>query len=237
MSRPPRISLENFTYHIINRGNNGQAVFHDEDDFAKYLGLLMRYKEKFVFKIYAYCLMSNHVHIIIQPTQANTLSKIMQSLTTAHTKLHHYKYRTSGHLWQGRFKNPIVQSDTYLLECIKYIEFNPVRANIVQTPLHYKWSSVHFHTGTDSDNRLLDLDPVFTTLGNTTQERHDSYVRFIQQETSVDIITRIKNSINSGLFLADGPFEEGMRERLRLARPSRRGRPRKRLLHNYLCIK
>lgn len=230
MSRPHRISLENFIYHIINRGNNGQVVFYDEDDFSKYLGLLKRYKEKFIFKIYAYCLMSNHVHLLIRPTQPKTLSKIMQSLTTAHTKLHHYKYKTSGHLWQGRFKNPIVQEDNYLLECIKYIEFNPVRANIVQNPLHYKWSSCHFHTGADSNNELLDLDPVFINLGNTMQERYNSYMRFIQQETSAEMLTRIKDSITKGLFLSDKLFEQDIKEKLRLFKPKRRGRPLQRII-------
>lgn len=232
MSRPPRISLENFIYHIINRGNNGQAVFYDEDDFSKYLSLLRRYKEKFIFRVYAYCLMSNHAHLLIQPTQPSTLSKIMQSLTTAHTKLHHYKYNTSGHLWQGRFKNPIVQTDIYLLECIKYIEFNPVRANVVQTPLHYKWSSFRFHVGADNNNKLLDLDPAFITLGNTMQERFDSYMRFIQQEVSTEMLRHIKESINNGLFLADKAFEDEIREKLQLARPRRKGRPSKKLIYN-----
>lgn len=237
MSRPPRIALENFIYHIINRGNNGQTVFYDEDDFSKYLSLLRRYKEKFIFKVYAYCLMNNHAHLLIQPTQPSTLSKIMQSLTTAHTKLHHYKYKTSGHLWQGRFKNPIVQTDTYLLECIKYIEFNPVRANIVQTPLHYKWSSFHFHAGADNNNKLLDLDPVFITLGNTMQERFDSYMRFIQQEMSPEMLRHIKESINNGLFLADKAFEDEIRGKLQLARPRRKGRPPKKLIYNSLFNK
>lgn len=233
MSRPHRITLENFIYHIVNRGNNSQQVFCDDEDFNKYLDLLKRYKEKFHFKLYAYCLMGNHVHLLIQPTLPNSLSKIMQSLTTAHTKLYHNKYKTSGHLWQGRFKNPIVQEDNYLLECIKYIELNPVRANITQTPLDYKWSSIHLHLGFDNENRLLDFDPVFMSLANTMQDRINAYRSFIQQEMPSGIFNQIRHSIQKGLFLGDGLFEEGVRNRLRLAKP-RRGRPPRKLSHNSL---
>lgn len=227
MSRPARITLANFIYHIINRGNNSQAVFYDEEDFTKYLLLLERYKEKFSLKIYAYCLMSNHVHLLIQPTRPQTLSKFMQSITTAHTKLHHNKYKTAGHLWQGRFKNPVVQTDNYLIECLKYIECNPVRANIVQIPLHYKWSSIRFHLGLDSNNKLLDLDPAFLSLGHSQQECQERYLRFVQQDTPTEVLFRMQQSITRGLFFGDETFEDDVRRQLQLSRPKRRGRPAK----------
>lgn len=226
MPRPSRIALENLTYHIVNRGNNDQTVFREEKDFSKYIELLNRYKEKFCFRLYAYCLMNNHVHLLIEPTRPKTLSKIMQSLTTAHTKLYHYKYKTNGHLWQGRFKNPVVQTDEYLLECIKYIELNPVRAKIVDSPEKYKWSSFSFHAN-GAEDILLDAHPVYLSLGINSQDRIIRYRNFVIQDTSPHIVTKIRHSVEKGLLLADELFERQIVERLKLSRPKKRGRPRK----------
>lgn len=94
----PRISLAGLVYHIINRGNNRQVVFKEEEDFAAYIGTLRRFKKKYSFKLYGYCLMNNHTHLIIEPTKPNTLSKIVQSITLSHIRIYHAKYNSSGHL-------------------------------------------------------------------------------------------------------------------------------------------
>jgi len=130
MSRPLRINLSDFIYHVLNRGNNRQVIFVEEKDYLHYLDILKRYKEKFQFKIFAYCLMSNHIHLLIQISQKGTISEIMKAITIAHTRYYHYKYQSSGHVWQGRFKSPLVSSDEYLLAVMRYIEQNPVRAGI-----------------------------------------------------------------------------------------------------------
>lgn len=122
MAYPLRIHSPDLIYHILNRGNNRQAVFLKDDDYRHYLDILKRYKEKFNFKIFAYCLMTNHVHILLQSSAKASISKVMQAITIAHTRHYHYVYNCSGHLWQGRFKSPLVSDDEYLLAVMRYIE-------------------------------------------------------------------------------------------------------------------
>ncbi len=226
MPRLPRISLEGLVYHIIQRGNNRQNVFREPEDFESYLHVLKRFKKKYSFKLYCYCLMSNHVHFIIEPTQAKTLSKIIQSITLSHIRLYHSKYSSSGHLWQGRFKNPIIQADNYLLQCLKYIELNPVRAGIVKTPQEYKWSSYAFHAAGKDDMRILDKDVVYSSLAQTDEERYKAYQRFLAFEQEEEIVECIRTSMASGI-LGSEQFSDSVRGSLALSKTRSRGRPRK----------
>ncbi|MEW6407060.1 MAG: transposase [Patescibacteria group bacterium] len=232
MPRPERISLEGFVYHVINRGNNRQDVFKDNDDFTAYLEIIKRFKTKYQFKLYAYCLMNNHVHLIIEPTKPNTLSKIVQSITLSHIRLYHYKYKSSGHIWQGRFKNPLIQTDEYLLECIKYIELNPVRANIVSKPEDYLWSSYRFHSLGEDKNKLLDSDPTFLSLANTDKTRQKAYRDFITTEQDEDMLDSIRKSIANGCILGENNFIDKIKQKISFARPKLRGRPRLKLINS-----
>ncbi len=102
MARRKRVCLPGLVYHVINRGNNRQAIFLEDEDYEKYLGLIYRYKGLFNFKLFAFCLMTNHVHLLIQVGEKKTISQIMQSLTNAHTRHYNFKYQTSGHVWQWK---------------------------------------------------------------------------------------------------------------------------------------
>ncbi len=227
MPRPPRISLEGLIYHIIQRGNNRQNIFREPEDFETYLSVLKRFKEKYSFKLYCYCLMSNHVHFIIEPTKPKTLSKIIQSITLSHLRLHHSKYSSSGHLWEGRFKNPVIQADNYLLECLRYIELNPVRAGIVKTPQEYKWSSYGFHAAGKNDRRLLDKDVVYSSLAQTDEERYKAYQRFLTLEQDEKIIESIQKSIAGGILGSDEFCKQVKKEGLGVPKRRSRGRPKK----------
>ena len=156
MARGARILLENVCYHIINRGNQKQKVFLENSDFEKYLELLKHYKRKYGFKIFGYCLMPNHIHLLLQPDDLNMLAKIMQSLTQAYTLWFNNKYKKAGHLWQGRFKNMIVHRDDYFMQCVYYVEMNPVRASLAAVPSEYLWSSYRNRVY-GNINFLLDL--------------------------------------------------------------------------------
>ncbi|TAN59137.1 transposase [bacterium] len=228
MPRPPRISLSGLVYHIINRGNNRQAVFKEEEDFDTYLKTISKFKEKYSFKLYGYCLMNNHTHLIIEPAKPNTLSKIIQSITLSHIRLYHAKYKSSGHLWQGRFKNPIIQTDEYLLQCLKYIELNPVRARIVSRPQDYRWSSYCFHAFGKDDDKMLDKDPAYLSLAATDKSRQEAYQAFMEQQQDENLAERMRKSIAGDPILGSDSFIDSLRERLSLARPRPRGRPRKR---------
>lgn len=228
MPRPARIALAGLVYHIINRGNNRQGVFRDEDDFLTYLKTIKKFKEKYSFKLYGYCLMDNHTHLIIEPIRPNTLSKIVQSITLSHIRLYHSKYKSSGHLWQGRFKNPIIQTDEYLLQCLKYIELNPLRANMVTSPENYNWSSYKFHAFGKDKDKLLDSDPAYLSLASTGPARQKAYQDFIALEQDESMVEQIRKTITSDSILGSDSFIDSLREKLFLAQPRPRGRPRRR---------
>lgn len=156
MPRGPRIFLDNVCYHIIARGNQKQNIFLEETDYERYLELLARYKIRYRFKLYGYCLMSNHVHLIVEPNRPKQITKVMQGLNQSYSIWFNKKYKKVGHLWQDRYKNFIIQKDRYLLTCINYVELNPIRSNVVRDPLEYPWGSYKFRTQ-DLKNSLLNI--------------------------------------------------------------------------------
>jgi len=155
MTKTGRVLFDNVFYHIISRGNQKQKVFLDEGDFEKYLALLKRYKKKFKFKLLAWCLMPNHVHLILDVNYTAELKKIMQGLNLAYSRWFNKKHNKVGHLWQGRYKSKMIQKDNYVLNCISYIELNPVRANLKNTPQDYLWSSFRART-LETQQSMLD---------------------------------------------------------------------------------
>jgi len=154
MSRMQRLIMNNASYHIMVRGNQKQITFIEEKDFAKYLDLLRHYKREYGFKLYGYCLMPNHVHLILEVEDGIDLSKIMQGLNQAYTLWFNKKYEKVGHLWQGRYKSMVIQKNKYMLDCLEYVELNPIRANISKSPFDYPWSSWKARLGYMKDGLL-----------------------------------------------------------------------------------
>ncbi len=154
MSRAQRLIINNASYHIIARGNQKQKTFFEEEDFDKYLDLLRHYKREYHFNLYGYCLMPNHVHIVLEVKNGADLGKIMQGLNQTYTIWFNRKYSKVGHLWQGRYKSMVIQRNKYMLDCLEYVEFNPVRANICKSPFDYTWSSWRVRSGIKEDNIL-----------------------------------------------------------------------------------
>ncbi|MFC1548839.1 transposase [Candidatus Omnitrophota bacterium] len=141
MPRTPRVLIEKSCYHVISRGNQKQIVFFEDEDYMQYLGLLRRYKLKYPTKIYAYCLMNNHVHLMLDPSQKDFLTKVMHGLNLCYSRWFNEKYEKCGHLWQDRYKSYVIQKEDYLLDCLNYIEHNPVRSKITLHANEYPWSS------------------------------------------------------------------------------------------------
>lgn len=143
MGRVPRgvYTSEGGFYHLIVRGNNGITVFEDEFDFRRYLTFLAHYKERYCIKLYAYCLMTNHTHILAEAPHQKSLSKFMHGLNFKYSLYHQGRYERTGHLWQGRYKSYVIEKEEYLLACVQYIEQNPVKAGLVPEPSAYPWSS------------------------------------------------------------------------------------------------
>ena len=141
MARIPRLFLENVAYHIITRGNQKQIVFPEQEDFKKYLKMLAKYVTKYQIKLYAFCLMSNHVHLAVKPNESKDMIKLMQCLNLSYTAYFNNKYNKVGHLWQARYLSKVLYNDAYIIGCITYIEANPVRANLVKHMQDYPFSS------------------------------------------------------------------------------------------------
>lgn len=158
MPRSSRLILDNATYHVMIRGNQKQLTFFEDSDFQKFITLIKHYKKKLQFKLYGYCLMPNHVHLILEIKKGYDLVKVMQGLNQTYTIWFNKKYNKVGHLWQGRYKSMIIQKNSYLLGCIEYVELNPARANLIESPFDYAWSSCQERTGHKKCNLLDKLE-------------------------------------------------------------------------------
>lgn len=143
MPRIPRsaFALEPGCFHLITRGNNRTEIFRDHLDYHHYLTLLSYYKRCYEVKVYAYCLMPNHVHLLTEITRAKTLPKFMQGLNLAYTLYYKKRYTWEGHLWQGRYKSYLIEKEKYFFACIEYIEANPYKAGLVSESEDYLWCS------------------------------------------------------------------------------------------------
>jgi len=141
MARKPRVFLQGVAQHVVQRGNNREPCFFAEADYQFYLECLAESATKYACQLHAYVLMTNHVHLLVTPENESSLSGMMQSLGRRYVRYVNHTYKRTGTLWEGRYKSSLVQSENYLLTCSRYIELNPVRANMVETPAEYRWSS------------------------------------------------------------------------------------------------
>ena len=142
MARKPRVAFEGALYHVIVRGNQRQRTFRDDRDRLRYLERIEHYRQRYRFQIYAYVLMSNHVHLLLE-TGTTPLSKILHGIQFTYTQYYNRRYRTIGHLFQGRYKAILCDRDAYLLELIRYIHLNPARLKKPEDLANYRWSSHH----------------------------------------------------------------------------------------------
>jgi putative transposase len=176
--RKPRLEIEGGLYHVITRGNNRQLIFGSDDDHHRFLLQLIHQKGKLPFYLYAYCLMPNHIHLLVE-RQEDSISRVMQRLLTAYSQYHNRKYRKSGHLLQGRYKAILCQSDQYLAELVRYIHLNPVRARMVRRAQDFRYSSHRAYMGLD-ESPLVDSEPLLRHFGATktlARERFGLFVR------------------------------------------------------------
>jgi putative transposase len=175
MARTARVTPKEYIYHILTRGNNRQDIFRDDEYFKKYIELLLRYKEKYVFKLYHYVLMSNHVHLVLETTgKGGTLSEIMKGINLSYAQHYKRRYRHIGHFWQDRYKSILISKDKYLLACGSYVELNPVRAGIVENPKNYRWSSYNAYAYGKTD-RVVSEHLIYSELSDDEDERMKKY--------------------------------------------------------------
>jgi len=178
MARPTRQLFDNAVFHIIQRGNNKKIIFHTHTDYEKFTELIIKYKQKFPCEIYNYCFMPNHFHLLLKIFSGKDLPKLMQGITQSYNHYYRKIFNHTGYLYENRYKSILVNNDQYLLECGRYIEFNPVRAKIVTHPSEYSWSSYN-HYAISTHNILVTKNPAFIDLGRTIQERQKRYIQYV----------------------------------------------------------
>jgi len=217
MPRTARASRAGICYHVMNRGNARATVFFDEEDYLRFLDLLRRAKERLPTRVLAYCLMPNHFHLVIRPFQDGDLGVWMQWLLTSHVRWHQRRHRTTGRIWQGRFKAFPIQSDVHLLTVMRYVERNPLRAGLVDKAAAWPWSSLDTR-GRDLEGGLLSASPV------PIEGRWEEWV---EEPLSGAELERVRESARLERPFGDPAWVRGTAERLGLLRNLRpRGRPK-----------
>lgn len=177
MVRKARAEVEGGLYHVITRGNNRQQIFNAPADYEKFLSLLTVQKGKLPFFLYAYCFMTNHVHLLIE-RQADTVGRIMHRVLTGYSQYYNRRYHRIGHLLQGRHKSILCQSERYLAELVRYIHLNPVRARMVKRPEQYQYSGHRSYLGLEAAG-ILDVDPVLRHFGAKREMARTAYCEFV----------------------------------------------------------
>lgn len=226
MPRPLRPVDDGLIYHVINRGNNRQDVFRKPADFQAFLQALGELKERKPFELYGYCLMAKHFHLLLRP-RGVSVSRILQSLMVSHTQRFHRHYQSGGHVWQGRFKSPVIQNDEHLLTVLRYIEANPLRAKIVARAEDYRWSSYRVH-GLGEADELVDRLVTFDELGAYPAVRQRRWAQKVHRALEPERLAEIRRSVATGLPYGSQRWVERLSKRLDLDLTIRpRGRPRK----------
>ena len=229
MPRTARIVLPNYPHHIIQRGHNRQIVFASNEDYLYYLENLKQWKKNLGCKIYAYCLMTNHVHLIIDPcNKIENLALLMKRVSGRQTRYVNKLEGRKGTLWEGRYKSSPIKQDEYLLACCRYVELNPIRAEIVDAPENYKWSSYRCKTGIEKPD-WLDLDPCYKSLGSTDKEREKRYKQFVKGSIPDGEWALIREALQRGQLTGSNRFIEEVERKIgRRIECRGQGRPRKR---------
>ena len=223
MARRERIVLAELPHHVIQRGNNRAPTFFDEEDYERYKETLLACAVRFGCVVHAYCLMTNHVHLLVTPSKKNALSAMMQTLGSTYVRYINIKYRRTGTLWEGRFKVSPIDADEYLFSCMRYIENNPVRARMVRSPKNYPWSSFRANALGEAD-RLVTPHALYMTLGKNCAR---SYAALFQRDGNTEI-DDIRSAINGNWALSAARFVKMVEKKSGAhAAPKARGGDRK----------
>ena len=227
MARLPRFMIPDQPQHVILRGNNRAEIFCAEADYNFYLEKLKLACTKHGCTVHAYVLMTNHVHLLITPHLEQSLGKAMQMLGRYYVQYYNYCYRRTGTLWEGRYKATLIDSESYLLTCMRYIEMNPLRAGMVNDPADYPWSSYQCNAlGQLSD--LVVPHSEYLGFGVTNEARQLYYKALFKNQLSENSITAIREATNKAWVLGSEQFKQRIQEKLdRRVDPKARGGDRK----------
>jgi putative transposase len=189
MPRRQRELEDGGIYHVYSRGNNRQRLFRGEADFEKYLELLKRSRERYAFRLYHYCLMSNHVHLLLEIMCGKDLARVMHDLQLGYARYYKKQYKYTGHLYQGRYRSPRIPGESYYLQCGRYIERNPVKTGLVSQAEDYKYSSAAYYV-LGQRNDLITPNRYYAGMGRTETERQAAYRELVRlEEPYSDMVT------------------------------------------------
>jgi putative transposase len=202
-------------HHIVQRGHNKQIVFIRKADYEFYLGNLIELKEELEVKIYAYCLMTNHIHLIVNPgVQTENVSELMKRLAGRQTRRVNKLEGRTGTLWEGRYKISAIESDQYLLQCCRYVELNPVKARMCERAEQYPWSSYPAKMGIRKSN-WIDIDPIFESMGDSPPSRRVRYKTFVEDEHSATQSHQfIQTALNRNQLTGSNSFIDDIESRI-----------------------
>jgi len=225
MARLPRLTLPGYPHHLIQRGNNRQAIFASPVDYRTLLDLLDENAQKFEVAIHAYVLMSNHFHLLVTPQTAGGLSHMMQAAGRSYVRYFNHSQQRSGTLWEGRYRSTVIQSERYLLACMAYIDLNPVRAGLVAQPGDYPWSGYAHLVGQQPD-RLITSHALYWALGNTPFAREAAYAELVKTGIRPELRAALSQATLRGWALGEADFVADLQKRTqRRVSKSAAGRP------------
>jgi putative transposase len=225
MARLPRLTVPGYPHHIIQRGNNRQAIFSSAADYQMLLGLLDENAQKFGVALHAYVLMSNHFHLLATPATADGLPQMMQAVGRRYVRYFNDSQGRSGTLWEGRYRSTLIETERYLLACMAYIDLNPVRAGMVKEARDYAWSSHGHYVGLRTD-KMVAPPPLFWALGNTPFAREAAYAELVHAGITTEQQGALTRSVLSGWALGGEEFVADLQKRTeRRVKKTQPGRP------------
>lgn len=228
MPRRARLAMPGIPWHIVQRGNNRGLCFREEDDYHVYLDILRMQSANAGCAVHAYALMPNHIHLLVTPKGSDGVAAMMKQLGQRFVQYVNRTYRRTGTLWEGRFRSCLVQEDRYLLECHRYVEQNPVRAELVTHPGGYRWSSYHTYAEGEPDP-VATLHEPYLRLGSSNESRQAAYRAFAEVPVDRLLAAEIRAATNGNYVLGSHRFKLEIAAALsRRTVPGKPGRPRSR---------
>jgi len=225
MPRRPRIKLAGMPQHIVQRGINREPCFFADEDYFSYLHWLQKAAADWHCAIHAYVLMTNHVHLLVTPETENGTAKLMQAVGRRYVQYINRSYRRTGSLWEGRYKASLIQAETYLLTCMRYIELNPVRANMVQDPGLYRWSSYR-HNGLGQTDSRITPHSVYLSMDRDETDRQAAYRALFRSQLDEAALADIRLALSQGQPLGKDRFSDKICAATGIRRTQKvRGRP------------
>jgi len=227
MARQPRLTVPGYPHHVIQRGNDRQAIVRDDQDRERLLHLLIEHGKRLGVAVHAYVLMDNHLHLLLTPESEDGLPQMMQAVGRSYVRYFNNRHGRTGTLWEGRYRSNLIETDRYLLACMVYIDLNPVRAGMVAEPAQFFWSSHRHYIGQRIDP-LVSPHALIWSLGNTPFSREAAYLELAQAGVSRAHQEALTQSALTGWALGSQAFLQSLKTGTeRRLQPGKAGRPRR----------